>query len=116
MSRATNRVPSRNRRRAIVKSAAGHRGRKSKCYRIANRSVEKGMLYQYRDRKNVKREFRSLWIIRINAFAREVGLTYSSLIDKLAKSDLQINRKMLVSCINADSTSFKDMLHVRGIV
>ena len=116
MPRATNRVPSRNRRKAIVKSASGYRGRKGTCYRIANRSVEKGMLYQYRDRRNVKREFRSLWIMRINAFARELGLTYGSLINALSKANLQINRKMLVTCINEDSTSLKNMLRLHGVI
>lgn len=116
MPRSTNRVPSRNRRKNIVKSASGYRGRKSKCYRIANRTVEKGMLYQYRDRRNFKREIHSLWITRINAFAREIGLNYSKLISALTQSDLKLNKKMLVMCINNNPMALKSMLQSYKII
>ena len=95
MSRVNLSPSSRQRRKSILKMASGYRGRAKNCYRIANRKVEKALQYQYRDRKNKKREFRSLWISRINAFARQNGLKYSSLMNLLKINSININRKQI---------------------
>jgi len=94
MARAKNKVASRNRRKKILKEAKGYRGGR-KLYRAAKEAVEKGWQYAYRDRKTRKRDFRRLWIIRINAAVREHGLSYSQFINGLKELNIEINRKML---------------------
>src|SRR5690625_4238605 len=95
MPRSRNSVASRSRRRKILKQAKGYWGRRKNVYTVAKNAVEKGLLYQYRDRKVRKRTFRRLWIARINAAARLNGTTYSKLMHSLKQNGVEINRKML---------------------
>lgn len=95
MPRAKNRVASRARRKKILKAARGYFGARSKVYTVAKNAVEKGMQYAYRDRKNKKRVFRRLWIARINAAARQNGMSYSRLIHALNEREVGLNRKVL---------------------
>jgi len=95
MPRSTNSVASRARRKKILKQAKGYFGARSKVYTVAKNAVEKGLSYAYRDRRNKKREFRRLWIARINAAARQEGMTYSTLMHKLAEKNVELNRKSL---------------------
>lgn len=106
MPRSTNNVASRRRRRKILKQAKGYWGRRKNVYTIAKNAVEKAMQYQYRDRKVRKREFRKLWITRINAAARQNGTTYSKLMGALSKQDVQINRKVLADLAVNDPETF----------
>ncbi|HET6528169.1 MAG TPA: 50S ribosomal protein L20 [Balneolaceae bacterium] len=106
MPRSRNKVASRRRRRKILNQAKGYWGKRKNVYKIAKNAVEKGMLYQYRDRKVRKREFRKLWITRINAAARQNGSTYSKLMGALNKKDIQINRKVLADLAVHDPEAF----------
>ena len=91
--------------------ASGYRGRNNNCYRIAKQKVQKGLQYNYRDRKVRRRQFRSLWIVRLNAVAREMGLKYSTLIDKLKKAGITINRKMLADLAVNEPETFKKIVN-----
>ncbi|HEY4656139.1 MAG TPA: 50S ribosomal protein L20 [Cyclobacteriaceae bacterium] len=95
MPRSVNNVASRAKRKRILKLARGYFGRKKNVWTVAKNAIEKGLVYAYRDRKQRKREFRSLWIQRINAGARQHGLSYSALIGKLRGSGIDLNRKVL---------------------
>jgi large subunit ribosomal protein L20 len=95
MPRSVNAVASRARRKKVLKLAKGNFGSRGNVWTVAKNTVEKGLQYAYRDRKNKKRAFRSLWIQRINAGARMHGLTYSEFIGKLAKKEIDLNRKVL---------------------
>ena len=95
MPRSVNSVASRRRRKKILKMARGYFGARSKVYTVAKNAVEKGLQYAYRDRKNKKRAFRRLWIVRINAAARMNGTTYSRLMHKLSENNIELNRKVL---------------------
>lgn len=95
MARVKRGVPARKRHKKILKMAKGYYGRSGSCYRIALGKVEKGLLYAYRDRKNKKRDFRSIWIQRINAAVREYGLVYSQFMSCLRSANIKLNRKML---------------------
>ena len=95
MPRVKSGVPARERHKKVLKLAKGFRGRNKSCYRIALEKVEKGLQYAYRDRKVRKREFRSLWITRINAAARLSGLSYSRFMDGLSKAGIELDRKVL---------------------
>ncbi|HKL19955.1 MAG TPA: 50S ribosomal protein L20 [Halalkalibaculum sp.] len=106
MPRSTNNVASRRRRRKILKQAKGYWGRRKNVYTVAKNAVEKAMTYQYRDRKVRKREFRKLWITRINAAARQNGTTYSRLMGAFSKKDIQINRKVLADLAVNDPETF----------
>ncbi|MCH8569354.1 MAG: 50S ribosomal protein L20 [Balneolales bacterium] len=88
-------MASSRRRKKILKSAKGYWGARSKVYTVAKNAVEKGLQYQYRDRRNRKREFRKLWIVRINAAARINGVSYSRLIGALKANNIEIDRKIL---------------------
>jgi ribosomal protein L20 len=92
--------------------AKGYRGRKSTNYRIANEQVMKSLQYAYRDRRARKREFRRLWITRINAAARKNGLSYSRLIDGLNKAGVEVNRKMLAELAVNDAQAFSELVNV----
>jgi len=92
--------------------AKGYRGRKSTNYRIANEQVMKSLQYAYRDRRARKREFRRLWITRINAAARKNGLSYSRLIDGLNKAGVEVNRKMLAELAVNDAHAFSELVNV----
>ncbi|OQS00013.1 50S ribosomal protein L20 [Thraustotheca clavata] len=96
----------------ILAMAKGYRGRANSCYRTAINRVEKGLQYQYRDRKQKKRDFRSLWIEKINAGARQEGLSYSKLFGVLNASEIQLNRKVLADLAATEPFSFKSILEV----
>lgn len=95
MPRSVNAVASRNRRRRILKQTKGYFGRKKNVWTVAKNAHEKALQYAYRDRRNKKRNFRALWIQRINAAARQHEMTYSELVGKLNKGNVKINRKVL---------------------
>jgi large subunit ribosomal protein L20 len=106
MPRSRNKVASRRRRRKILKQAKGYWGRRKNVYRIAKNAVEKAMQYQYRDRKVRKRQFRKLWIMRINAAARQNGMSYSQLMGTLKKHNIELNRKVLADLAVNDPDAF----------
>ncbi|MFO7847794.1 MAG: 50S ribosomal protein L20 [Balneolaceae bacterium] len=110
MPRSRNLVASRRRRRKILNKAKGYWGRRKNVYTVAKNAVEKGMLYQYRDRKNRKRNFRRLWITRINAAARLNGTTYSKLIHGMKTNEMEINRKMLADIAVRDPETFSEIV------
>jgi len=110
MPRSSNSVASRKRRKKILKKAKGYFGRRKNVYTVAKNAVEKGLSYAYRDRKNKKRAFRSLWITRINAAARQHGLSYSELINKLKVKEIDINRKVLADLAMNDPEKFADIV------
>lgn len=95
MPRSVNAVASRARRKKVLKLAKGNFGSRRNVWTVAKNTVEKGLTYAYRDRKNKKREFRALWIQRINAGVRMQGLTYSEFMGKLNKKGIALNRKVL---------------------
>ena len=95
MPRSVNNVASRAKRKRIMKLAKGFFGRKKNVWTVAKNAIEKGLVYAYRDRKQKKREFRAVWIQRINAGAREHGLSYSEFMGKLKKAGVDLNRKVL---------------------
>ena len=107
MPRAKRGFKARRRRNRILKWASGFRGKRSKCHAAANESVQHAWLHMYRSRKQRKRDFRSLWITRINAAARGVGISYSKLIGKLNSAAIQLNRKMLAEIAISDPVAFK---------
>ena len=106
MPRAKNRVASRRRRKRIMNMAKGYWGRRSNIYTIAKNAVEKALLYQYRDRRQRKRQFRRLWIARINAAARLNGMSYSRLMGALRKAEINLNRKVLADLAVNDPAAF----------
>jgi large subunit ribosomal protein L20 len=97
---------SRRRHKRRLKLAEGFRGRRSDCFKLAKRSVEKALQYSYRDRRAKKRDFRGLWIIRINAAARLNGISYSKFIRGLSNANIEIDRKMLAEIAFSDPASF----------
>jgi large subunit ribosomal protein L20 len=106
MARVKRGVTAHARHKKILDLAKGYRGRGSKAYRVAIEKVEKGLQYAYRDRRNKKREFRALWIQRINAGARLNGLTYSQFMDGLKKSGIEVDRKVLSDIAAQEPASF----------
>lgn len=106
MPRATNKVASRRRRKKVLNMAKGYWGSRSKIYTVAKHAVEKGMQYAYRDRRQRKRQFRRLWITRINAGARLNGTSYSQLMGGLRKADVALNRKVLADLAMHDPNAF----------
>jgi large subunit ribosomal protein L20 len=110
MPRSVNTVASRQKRKKILKKAKGYFGRRKNVYTVAKNAVEKALSYAYRDRKNRKRVFRSLWITRINAGAREYGLSYSELISKLKSNNISINRKVLADLAMNDPKKFEQII------
>ena len=107
MPRSVNAVASRARRKKVMKMAKGYFGRRKNVWTVAKNAVERGLQYAYRDRKVKKREFRKLWIQRINAGAREHGLSYSQFMGKLAASEINLNRKVLADLAMNHPTAFK---------
>jgi large subunit ribosomal protein L20 len=107
MPRSVPSVASRERRRKILKLAKGYWGRRKNVWTVAKNAVEKGLVYAYRDRKQKKRDFRALWIQRINAASREHGMSYSQFIGKLNKSGVELNRKVLADLAMNDPKAFK---------
>lgn len=112
MSRSTNNVAAKRRRKKYLKHAKGYFGGRSKLYRTARQAVEKGWLYAYRDRKVKKREFRKLWIIRINAGAAKFGLKYSRLIHGLKVANIDINRKVLAHLAFEEPKAFEKLCEI----
>ena len=110
MPRSVNSVARRARRKKILKQAKGYFGRRKNVWTVAKNAVEKGLQYAYRDRRNKKRNFRSLWIMRINAAARQNGLTYSELINKLKLNNIEINRKVLADLAMNSPDQFKNLV------
>ena len=106
MARVKRGVTAHAKHKKVLKAAKGYYGRRKNTIRTAKAAVEKGMIYAYRDRKNKKRNFRALWIQRINAAARLEGFTYSQFINGLNKAGIELDRKVLAS-IAADPTGFK---------
>ena len=106
MARVTNAVASRARRKKVLKLAKGYFGSKHLLYRTANEQVMRSLRYAYRDRKQLKREMRKLWIARINAAARMNGLSYSKLMHGLSVANITINRKMLSEIAIHDAKGF----------
>jgi large subunit ribosomal protein L20 len=95
MPRSVNSVASRARRKKIMKQAKGYFGRRKNVWTVAKNAVEKAMSYSYRDRRTKKRNFRSLWITRINAGARQHGMSYSQFMGKVKANNIELNRKVL---------------------
>ena len=107
MPRSVNNVASRAKRKRIMKLAKGFFGRKKNVWTVAKNAIEKGLVYAYRDRKQKKREFRGIWIQRINAGVREYGLSYSEFMGKLKKSGVDLNRKVLADLAMNHPEAFK---------
>lgn len=106
MPRVKRGTKARNRRKKIMKLAKGNVGGRRKLYRQARETVEKGLTYAYRDRRVRKREFRSLWIVRINAAVRPHGLSYSRFIDGLKRAGIEMDRKVLADLAVRDADAF----------
>ena len=106
MPRVKRGVTAHARHKKVIKQAKGYSGRRKNVYRVAVQAVTKAGQYAYRDRRQKKRTFRSLWIARINAGARECGMSYSRLIDGLKKSSIEIDRKILADLAMNDSAAF----------
>ncbi len=107
MPRSVNTVASRARRKRMLKAAKGYWGRRSNVWTVAKNAVEKGWTYAYRDRKVKKRDFRKLWIQRINAGAREEGMSYSVFMGKIKKANIELNRKVLADLAMNHQDAFK---------
>jgi large subunit ribosomal protein L20 len=110
MPRSSNAVASRARRKRILKAAKGYYGKRKNVYTVAKNVMEKGMTYSYVGRKLKKREYRALWIARINAAVREEGLTYSQFIHKLNEKKIDLNRKILADMAMNEPESFKSLI------
>ena len=107
MPRSVNHVASRAKRKRILKLTRGYFGARKNVWTVAKNTWEKELTYAYRDRKNKKRTFRALWIQRINAAARQEGMSYSVLMGKLAKAGIEINRKVLADLALNNPDAFK---------
>jgi large subunit ribosomal protein L20 len=107
MPRSVNAVASRARRKKVMKMAKGYFGRRKNVWTVSKNAVEKGLQYAYRDRRQKKRNFRALWIQRINAGARINGLSYSELMGKLKAKNVQLNRKVLADLATNHPDAFK---------
>ena len=110
MPRAKGGFKTRRRRKKILERAKGYYASKSRLFRIAKQAVDRSLLYAYRDRKVRKREFRSLWIIRINAALRALGLTYSQFMSSLKKANIVLNRKSLADLAYSDPSAFSQLV------
>ena len=106
MPRIKRGVTARARHKKVIEQAKGYRGRRKNIYRVAKQAVTKAGQYAYRDRRQRKRQFRALWITRINAAAREHGLSYSRFMDGLHKADIQVDRKLLAEMAVNEKTAF----------
>ena len=106
MPRVKRGYKARRRRKAVLKAAMGFRGGRSKLFRTATVSLDRARMFAYRDRRTRKRDFRSLWIVRINAAARENGLSYSQLMGRLQKAGIGLDRKILAEMAVNDPASF----------
>jgi large subunit ribosomal protein L20 len=107
MPRSVNSVASRAKRKRFMELAKGYFGRKKNVWTVAKNAIEKGLVYAYRDRKAKKRDFRSLWIARINAGARAHGMSYSQFMGKVKNSSIELNRKVLADLAMNHPTAFE---------
>lgn len=107
MPRSVNHVASRARRKKVLKMAKGYFGRRKNVWTVAKNAVEKGLVYAYQGRKQKKRNYRKLWIVRINAGVRPLGLSYSVFINKLSKAGIELNRKALADLAMNHPDAFK---------
>jgi large subunit ribosomal protein L20 len=112
MSRVKGGVTTKHRHKRLLKAVKGYRAARSKLYRVAREAAERGWAYSYRDRKQRKRDFRRLWIVRINAAARQHGLSYSRLMDGLSKAQVEIDRKVLADLAVFDQAAFARLAEV----
>ena len=110
MARVTKSVTAKARHKKVLKSTKGHYGARSRLYKTAKQSNIKSLQYAFRDRKNKKRNFRSLWIARINAGSRDLGVSYSKLINSLSKKNIKLDRKILSDIAISDSSTFKKVV------
>jgi len=110
MSRVKRGVTAHAKHKKVLKAAKGYYGRRKNTIRVAKQAVEKGMQYAYRDRKNRKRNFRALWIQRINAAVREHGLTYGRFIDGLNKAGIEVDRKVLSDLAIREPAAFQALV------
>ncbi len=110
MPRSNSSVPRRRRHKKIIKSAKGYFGTRKSNYRTAKDAVQKSLQYAYRDRRNRKRDFRRLWIIRINAAARLNGMSYSTFISKLKQKEMAIDRKSLAYLAVHEPDTFSELV------
>lgn len=112
MPRVTNSVVRKKKHKKVLKQAKGYYGARSRLYRTAKQAIEQGMLYNYRDRRRKKGDFRKLWIVRINAAARLNGTTYSKLISGLSSNGVEIDRKMLSDLAVKEPNAFAEVVKV----
>lgn len=110
MARIKRAVHARKKRKKVLEMASGYYGQKSRSYRKAKEQLLKSLSYAYRDRKQKKRDFRKLWIVRINAAAREYGLSYSKFIHGLKMAEIEVDRKMLADLVVNDKESFRALV------
>ena len=110
MPRTTKSVTAKAKHKKVLSSTKGHYGARSRLYKTAKQSNIKSLQYAFRDRKNRKRTFRSLWIARINAGARELGTSYSILINSMSKKNINLDRKILSDIAVSDSTAFEKIV------
>ena len=111
MPRSVNSVASRARRKKVMKQAKGYFGRRKNVYTVAKNAVEKAMLYAYRDRRQKKRNFRTLWITRINAGARMHGMSYSQFMGKVKAANIELNRKVLADLAKNHPEAFEAIVN-----
>ncbi len=107
MPKSTNSVAAKAKRKKVIKQAKGYYGRRKNVHTVAKNAVEKGLTYAYRDRKQKKRNFRSLWVQRINAAAREHGMSYSVFMGKVSDKGIKLNRKVLADLALNNPDAFK---------
>lgn len=112
MARVKRGVTARKRHKKVLKQAKGYYGARSRCFRVAKQAVIRAGQYAYRDRKQRKRDFRSLWIVRINAAARENGLSYSRLMHGLKKAQIDLDRKVLADLAVNDKEAFAELARI----
>tara|TARA_B100000900_G_scaffold370996_1_gene349893 strand:- start:7768 stop:8115 length:348 start_codon:yes stop_codon:yes gene_type:complete len=110
MARVTKSVVARKKHKKVLSSTKGHYGARSRLYKTAKQSNIKSLQYAFRDRKNKKRSFRALWIARINAASKELGISYSKLINAFSKNNININRKILSDIAINDKDTFKKIV------
>lgn len=110
MARVKRGVTTHARHKKVIKAAKGHRGRRKNTYRAAVQAVERAQQYAYRDRRTKKRAFRALWIQRINAAVRELGITYSQFMNGLTKSGIELDRKVLADMAVRDPEAFASVV------
>ena len=110
MARVTKSVTAKAKHKRVLNATKGHYGARSRLYKTAKQSNIKSMQYAFRDRKNRKRAFRSLWVARINAGSRELGVSYSKLISSLSQKNIKLDRKILSDLAISDNSTFKKVV------